>query len=367
MNLIHTIKSHPRFLKSNGAVNNHYIKTNEFNQSELKQAIFSTTYFLDSDIKLSERVKYVLLGLTEQKTCLVCSNVLAEVKLTYCSNKCVNKSKIVKENRIKTNISKFGFSSASKSKIIKEKTKITNKERYNGHYTKTKEFKEKQKRTCLERYGDKNFNNRKKARNTWENNNNGIHFNQKHITTEVLGKLSNKEYLIEQHHIQKKSLLGISKELKVTDKTVWNYFQKHNIEVRHYNNSYPEKQLVKYIETKYNTEIITSNRSIIKPYELDIYLPEYNLAIEFNGIFWHNPNRYGSKIQWFLYHQNKIELCNLKNIQLLHLWEDYLDHHELIDKAINGYIENRLDVVYKELYEFRTINILKEDLIYGFF
>lgn len=30
------------------------------------------------------------------------------------------------------------------------------------------------------------------------------------------------------------------------------------------------------------------NRQLIKPYELDIVIPELHLAIEFNGSYWHS-------------------------------------------------------------------------------
>lgn len=36
------------------------------------------------------------------------------------------------------------------------------------------------------------------------------------------------------------------------------------------------------------TNVIQHNRQLIKPFELDIVIPELHLAIEFNGIFWHS-------------------------------------------------------------------------------
>jgi hypothetical protein len=45
--------------------------------------------------------------------------------------------------------------------------------------------------------------------------------------------------------------------------------------------------LLNFIKNNYNGEIIT-NKKIIKPYELYIYLPELNIAFEFNGDRFHS-------------------------------------------------------------------------------
>lgn len=47
------------------------------------------------------------------------------------------------------------------------------------------------------------------------------------------------------------------------------------------NISYLELEVVTWLKSL-NIEIIQSNRSLIAPLELDIYIPTHNLAIEFN-------------------------------------------------------------------------------------
>lgn len=37
-----------------------------------------------------------------------------------------------------------------------------------------------------------------------------------------------------------------------------------------------------------NARILRNDRKLIKPYELDILIPDFNLAFEFNGDYWHN-------------------------------------------------------------------------------
>lgn len=61
-----------------------------------------------------------------------------------------------------------------------------------------------------------------------------------------------------------------------------------------------------------------SVRSIIKNREIDIFLPDYNFAIEFNGLYWHS-----SAVRTDVkYHHNKWRECQQKNITLYQVWED---------------------------------------------
>ena len=63
---------------------------------------------------------------------------------------------------------------------------------------------------------------------------------------------------------------------------------------------------------------IRSDRTLIKPLELDIVIPEHNLAIEFNGLLWHSE-KYGKDRN---YHSHKTNLCAEKGYRLIHIWED---------------------------------------------
>lgn len=85
------------------------------------------------------------------------------------------------------------------------------------------------------------------------------------------------------------------------------------------NDSTPESEIYNYISliTKYevthrNTEILPGRK------ELDIYIPDIHLAIEFNGLYWHTEE-YGKDRN---YHCNKWKQCKDKGIQLITIWED---------------------------------------------
>ena len=78
-------------------------------------------------------------------------------------------------------------------------------------------------------------------------------------------------------------------------------------------------------------DILLSNRKIIPPKELDIYLPSHNLAIEFNGLYWHTEEAGKGPA----YHLNKHTLCAEKGIQLLTIWEDdWRDRRPIVERMI---------------------------------
>ena len=81
-----------------------------------------------------------------------------------------------------------------------------------------------------------------------------------------------------------------------------------------------------------------SNRKILSGYELDLFLPEYNLAIEVNGIYWHSIER-ACKPE---FHNLKLELCEEKGIRLLQFYDVEVD--EMFD-FITGIINNTINGV----------------------
>ena len=78
-----------------------------------------------------------------------------------------------------------------------------------------------------------------------------------------------------------------------------------------------ELDLLSFISENYTGEIITSNKSILGGREIDIYLPELNIAFEFNGLYWHSELHKDND-----FHQKKTNDCLDNGIQLIHIWED---------------------------------------------
>lgn len=72
-----------------------------------------------------------------------------------------------------------------------------------------------------------------------------------------------------------------------------------------------------YILNKLITKAEPNNRKIIHPKELDLWIPEYKIAIEYNGIYWHAEERQNN----IYVHREKSILCHEKGIRLIHVFE----------------------------------------------
>lgn len=127
--------------------------------------------------------------------------------------------------------------------------------------------------------------------------------------------------------------------------------------------SIKEKELLEFIRQNYKGEIIKNDRSILSGKELDIYLPDLNLAIEYNGLYWHS-NIYKNDD----YHFNKNFECSNKNVQLIHIWEDQWTYYNEETKNIilnlitdsNDIIEINSDFISEKFSEnYDIINIEK--------
>jgi len=111
----------------------------------------------------------------------------------------------------------------------------------------------------------------------------------------------------------------------------------------HMTSSYSTPQLIckKIMEELLGVKCLYNTRSIIKPYELDIYFPEFKLAIEYNGNKWHKSDDVINR------DNNKTILCNKNEITLIIIKENnrhyekdikiqLIDHLDIINKITNN-------------------------------
>lgn len=99
-----------------------------------------------------------------------------------------------------------------------------------------------------------------------------------------------------------------------------------------------EEDICRFLES-YNITITKNSRDIIPPRELDIYLPDYNLAIELNGILWHSiginyPNTLNRSKIFETLHVDKHTNSKLKGIQLLSIFDNEWVYKTDIVKSI---------------------------------
>ena len=90
-----------------------------------------------------------------------------------------------------------------------------------------------------------------------------------------------------------------------------------------------EMELQEFLKS-INIEFESSNRKLLNnSKELDIYIPQHSIAIEFNGLYWHSTERRDA-----LLHLTKTEECLSKGINLIHIFEDEWNFKQGIVKSI---------------------------------
>lgn len=74
-----------------------------------------------------------------------------------------------------------------------------------------------------------------------------------------------------------------------------------------------EQELLDFVISAVDAEVVSNDRSVIKPREIDVYLPGYNIGIEYNGSWYHSisPER----------DAQKLEMCRTAGVQLLVVWD----------------------------------------------
>lgn len=306
----------------------------------------------------------------------------ATMKQRYGVNFAVHNRELY-QKQINTILQRYGDNPA-KIDEFKEKAKQTNRERYGTDYAMSnpdvaalskqrflelytyEEIQEKMKQTCRERYGtDYAIQNpevfeyvrsqfwlkydteekRSTIKNSMKNScklKYGVDFaSQSHLIA-VLHLLEDKDWLIYQHHTQKKTLTQIGNELGCDTTTISRYCNNHNIDVHYYYESAQQREVSDWIRSL-GVNVLTNQRKLIKG-ELDIYLPDYKIAIEYCGVFWHSDVH---ERMIPTYHLNKLKQCQEKGIRLLTLYEDeWVYRKDQVKSKIISILGKQTDVIY---------------------
>ena len=87
-------------------------------------------------------------------------------------------------------------------------------------------------------------------------------------------------------------------------------------------------------------------------YELDIYVPSENFAIEYNGLYWHSEIAKDKN-----YHLRKTDECNSKGIRLFHIFEDeWLEKSEIIKSMLSNIFGKTEHKIYARKCEIKEIS-----------
>lgn len=294
----------------------------------------------------------------------------------------------IKEKSKVTCLEKYGVENINKCKKFRKKIEETNLERYGvKSYTQTSEYLEKSKVTCLAKYGVESVLQsneiRSKIKNTWiskygeDNPNKSSVVRDKILATnmekygvinpsysnEIKDKISKsiKEYHVNNiektnRHAEKwnlHNLLYLSNQVyeftcnKCGNRQKMSYYliynrNKHRSEIcltcNPLYSTYAQNEVCEFVmslvENVYVNKRFKSGLYTKGDYEIDIYLPDFNIGIEFNGIYWHSEF-YKEKT----YHLDKKDYFTNMGITLVQIWEDDWKYKKEIVKSI---ISNKL-------------------------
>jgi hypothetical protein len=153
------------------------------------------------------------------------------------------------------------------------------------------------------------------------------------------------------------SITKLATTLGIDRNTLSRAFKKDGFQIldRNYNcsTSTGERYLADLIRTiDPNVEIVLNTRSIIEPKELDLWLPKYQVGIEYHGSYWHQEERVGDL------HREKAILAKEKNIRLIQIFD-----YELIEKTdkILSLLRSVMGLNSKKLYA-RDCNLVELDV-----
>ncbi|MCD8206614.1 MAG: hypothetical protein LUD72_01610 [Bacteroidales bacterium] len=135
-----------------------------------------------------------------------------------------------------------------------------------------------------------------------------------------------------------------------------------------FRNSRGEEEVAEYVGSL-GFEVVRSKWDIVKRKEIDIYVPEKKLAIEYDGLYWHSDACGKGRN----YHLDKTEACEANGVRLIHIFEDEWQYHKEIVKSRLSHIlcANREEIIYGrkckvvELTSKETTPFLKENHLQG--
>lgn len=252
------------------------------------------------DCSIGDRLIFINAGyIDERPKCIVCGrpvNIVDRKVSRYCCAACAKKD----TNRA---------------------TKISQTKRSQDHSI----ANEKRRKTMLEKYGVETNSQRQDIKHVWT---------KTKLEQEIHNKLDDRNWLYDQYVTQNKSALQIGKEIGCYYGTVLAYCRKYQFKIiQHYNTSIIEKEVCQFLEEvgiqyfSNQVGLYDDNR------EVDIWIPSHCLAIEIDGLRWHNE-LYRER----LYHRNKTEQIKSPN-KLIHFTDKQWNEQNEICKSI---IKNKL-------------------------
>jgi hypothetical protein len=313
-----------------------------------------------NNITFKERIWYWVNNINKEYLCK-CGNKTSFNKnwkdgyRRWCSHKCAQCDKSTKDKRRLTVIEKYGVDNIAKLEEVKRKQENTNLEKWGYKSTfQNLKVQEKWRKNIKKKWGVDHIFQLKsiknKSRITSLENWGVEHFVQSDEYKERLEEIGFSDKLREKYikrHFEKYSNIGLefisieNRTLKLNGKCGHSFKIHYDSLKRRIENGYQyctvcnpinsgqsqEERLIADWIRELGIEIVERDKSFGT--ELDIFIPSLNIAIEYNGLYWHSELYKESD-----YHLNKTKICNKMGIKLIHIWEDDWLYKKEIVKSI---------------------------------
>lgn len=143
------------------------------------------------------------------------------------------------------------------------------------------------------------------------------------------------------------SSTDIARKMGCGYKTITTRLKKLGVDMKSVDDYAPKfqskaEQEIKEFIGELGIKFIENSRAIISSGEVDIYIPSKNIAIEYNGCYWHS-----SEFKSINYHKEKYEKCKDENISLIQVWEHHWHKKKDIIKSV---LKSRLGIIDSRVY-----------------
>lgn len=257
----------------------------------------------------------------------------------------------VKKKRQQTNVKLYGVDNVFQVEAVKNKIKETNLGRYGVEYSSQRpEFFEMTSATCLERYGVphqmqsaevQNKRNSTLVRKYGDATHQPIS-NKSDLTCDFIMK----NFVDEDNFIVINDVLNYYSCSSNFWVTKIKPMLPEYVKVKQYK-KFEQQVIIKFIQELYARSVIQDDRDTLNGLELDIFLPDIKLAIEYNGIPYHsygisdfgpfNNIKHEDRDR----HLTKTEKCEQLGITLFQIYEDEWKN-DIKNDILRSMISNKL-------------------------
>lgn len=276
---------------------------------------------------------------------------------TYCSTKCLNGSDAGKRTKSAAVQKKYGVS----------------------HYSRTKQYKERYTKTCQQRYGVANPNQseevKAKKRSKAQQRYGVGNVSQAQEVKQKVAQTKRRKSVDAILHSDRlrglvTPLFDVDTEYRGIDHTYpWRCVSCNSEFKDHlkfgkvptcptcYKSSMPYSKVeheVRNFVRSLGFAGATSSREVVSPKEVDIWVPEKQVAIEVNGIYHHSEIKGGKDKQ---YHLFKTLVCDNKGIRLLQFWDiECTEKRDIVESMIRNALGKTQRRIYARACEVRPVD-----------